>query len=120
VSEPPTIDQILGDLLQRPGVISAIIIDAAGLTVGSASNLEIDVEERGAIISAIFSSSQKTMENLNLGKVDRVVFEKGGARVYMTRAGDYILMVETDMTMRLGLLIVSAKKVSQAIEELMD
>jgi len=87
--------------------------------VESASSLKVDVEETAALVSNVFSSSQKTMETLNLGKVDRVAVERGGTRVYITRAGEYMLMVETDSTMRLGLLMVMAKRTSRTIEELM-
>jgi predicted regulator of Ras-like GTPase activity (Roadblock/LC7/MglB family) len=114
------LDRTLNDLLQKPGVKAALLIDPSGLVVESASSLRVDVEETAALISNVFSSSQKTMETLNLGKVDRVAVERGGNRVYITRAGDYMLMVETDSTMRLGLLMVMAKKTSRTIEELMS
>jgi predicted regulator of Ras-like GTPase activity (Roadblock/LC7/MglB family)/tetratricopeptide (TPR) repeat protein len=125
VSPEPTasglsaLDQILNDLLQKSGVKAALLIDSSGLVVESASDLQIDVEETAALISGVFDSSQKTMETLNLGKVDRIAIEIGGKRVYMTKAGDYTLMVETDNTMRLGLLMVLAKKTAHNIQELM-
>jgi predicted regulator of Ras-like GTPase activity (Roadblock/LC7/MglB family) len=120
VSSLSGLDRALNNLLQKPGVKAALLIDPSGLVVESASNLQIDVEESAALISNVFSSSQKTMETLNLGKVDRVAVERGGTRVYITRAGEYMLMVETDSTMRLGLLMVMAKRTSRTIEELMS
>ncbi len=119
VSGLSALDEILNDLLQKPGVKAALLIDSSGLVVESASDLQIDVEETAALISGVFASSQKTMETLNLGKVERIAIEIGGKRVYMTKAGDYTLMVETDNTMRLGLLMVMARKTAHNIQELM-
>lgn len=113
-----TIDQTLGDLLQKTGVNAAIVMEPSGLLIGSASNVKIDIEERAAFVADMFSTSQKTMESLNLGRVDRVVVERGGSRVLMSKAGEFILVVETQMSMKLGLLIISAKRASKALQRL--
>ena len=113
-----TIDQTLGDLLQKAGVKATILMEPSGLLVGSASNVKIDIEERAAFVADIFSSSQKTMESLNLGSVNKIVVERGGSRVLITKAGEFILVVETEMSMKLGLLIISAKKASKAVQRL--
>jgi len=112
-----TIDQALGDLLQKPGVKATILMEPSGLLVGSASNVQIDIEERAAVVAGLFSSSQKTMASLNLGRVDRIVVERGGSRIYMTRAGEFILVVETETSMKLGLLIVSARRASKTVQQ---
>jgi predicted regulator of Ras-like GTPase activity (Roadblock/LC7/MglB family)/tetratricopeptide (TPR) repeat protein len=119
VSSMSALDRTLNELLQKPGIKAALLIDPSGLVVESASDLQVDVEETAALVSSVFSASQKTMETLNLGKVDRIAVERGGTRVYITRAGEYMLMVESDSTMRLGLLMVMAKRTSRTIEELM-
>lgn len=114
-----TIDQTLGDLLQKPGVRATILMEPSGLLVGSASNVKIDAEETAAFVAAMFSSSQKTMESLNLGRVNRIVVERGGSRLFMTKAGELLLVVETETTMKLGLLIISARKASRVVQQLM-
>ena len=113
-----TIDQTLDDLLQKPGVKAAILMEPSGLLVGSASDVKIDIDERAAFIAGIFSSSERTMERLNLGGVNRIVVERGGSRILITKAGEFILAVETETTMKLGLLIVSAKRASKAVQQL--
>ena len=103
-------DRLKRFVYETEGVVGTVLATQEGLTYAFFSKVPVEPDMAAAFVSTIYAYAQKVGEVSRLGppKEINVHFEKGS--VYIFPIGDLILGIRTLPGTRIGLVLVSARK----------
>jgi hypothetical protein len=110
------IERILEDINKVTGVKGALVAGFDGLVIASTASRDYDSEAICALASSIYSTVEKSMEDMNQGAMRQIITEGENGMVIMVAAGSGILVVLTEPSINLGLLRMEIKRSVSRIE----
>jgi predicted regulator of Ras-like GTPase activity (Roadblock/LC7/MglB family) len=113
-----SIDQTLGDLIDRTNAISVHLVDRSGQLITSAGRVgDLDPTGFASLIAAEFSANSELAQMLGDAGVDAVVSEGKTRSVYSCMlAGRVIMATVFDRRSTLGLVRFRANRAAQALD----
>jgi hypothetical protein len=113
------LDEILNELKRVSGVDSSAIISRDGLLMTSAIPSEIRAETFAAMSATMLGAAETASMELKKGFPERVIVESQNCRLIVAGAGSKaLLVVMTDPSATLGLILVSMGKAVERIKEI--
>lgn len=90
--------------------MGSLVTGRDGLLISSSVIPGIDPDAIGAFSTAVYSTAESSLKEMNQGDLDQVILEGGDGKTLMICAGDGILVVLTEPTVNLGYLRMEMKK----------
>lgn len=103
-------ENIIADLLGITGVKGIYIADPEGTLIESESLGTIDDEVCAALVVEIFNKASEICEKLSSDKPELITLEGKKERILISKAGNFILGVVSDIKTNYGLLKIEMKK----------
>jgi hypothetical protein len=104
------LDRILADINKITGVKGALVTGRDGLIIASTVSGDPDPEAAGALATTIYTTAERSMEDLGEGDTNQVIIEGNNGKILMVASGEGILVVFTEPTVNLGFLRMEMKK----------
>ncbi len=104
------IERVLADINKVPGVMGSLVTGRDGLLISSSVPKEIDPEAIGAFSTAVYSTAETSVKEMDQGELSQVILEGEDGKTLMISAGDGILVVLTESKVNLGYLRMEMKK----------
>jgi len=106
------------------GIKKVILVDKTGLTIASVSKFSyfpVDIEEIGAIASAVFCASEEQGKNLDLGDLEIVTSEFSEGKIFASSCGPKgVLTLISDPDINIGLIRLMLKRSGDEMKEILD
>ena len=117
---PETLDIILRKLLSAiPEVTAAAIVSVEGLPISSALAADIDETRIAAMTAAILSLAERAIHEMNKGDFQEILIKGTDGYLLVLQAGrNAVLTVSTTPDIRLGLILLDAKRTCDKIAKL--
>ncbi|MFX1384190.1 MAG: roadblock/LC7 domain-containing protein [Promethearchaeota archaeon] len=117
---PETLDIILRKLLSAiPEVTAAAIVSVEGLPISSALAADIDETRIAAMTAAILSLAERAIHEMNKGDFQEILIKGTDGYLLVLQAGrNAVLTVSTTPDIRLGLILLDAKRTCEKIAKL--
>ncbi len=109
--------RIFDGLMKTDGVIGGLLVARDGLVVQSLMVEEEDAEVLGALAANMFDTIARTTQRLGIGTLnDTIVGARDGA-LQMRGAGELVLVVICDHSVRLGEVRLEMSRAARIVEE---
>jgi predicted regulator of Ras-like GTPase activity (Roadblock/LC7/MglB family) len=107
-----TIDQVLGDLLERTNALSVHLVDRSGQLITSAGRTgDFDATAFASLVAADFTANAEVAQLLGDGSVEAVVSEGASRSVHSCMLADRVIMCTVyDKRSTLGLVRFRAQR----------
>ncbi|MGB9938032.1 MAG: roadblock/LC7 domain-containing protein [Methanobacterium sp.] len=112
--------KILNDLNRIDGVESSLITDSAGNIICHSMSRGTNTNLFGSMTQVITGSSKRLLNSTNQGEIERILVESEGGKVLFLQLGNVNFILLMDIRANVGLVMVSAKRVSSKIIELTE
>ncbi|RKZ21392.1 hypothetical protein DRQ23_07190 [bacterium] len=113
------IKRVLSALYEIDEVLGMILSDETGLLIAENVRVTIDTESTGALLSSIYTETVSTLERLNLGGFDYIIFEFPRGVVLILASPPIILTVMCKKDVQEGLLLLKAKSVMDELKNML-
>lgn len=110
------IDRVLIELNKTEGIKGSMIVGKDGLVIATQLPGNIDAELVGAMASAAFGASERTISEIGMGNLEQAMIEGEHGKILMIDAGEGILVVLTDEKVNLGLIRINMKRAAEKIK----
>jgi predicted regulator of Ras-like GTPase activity (Roadblock/LC7/MglB family) len=113
-----SIDQVLGDLLERTNALSVHLVDRSGQLITSAGRTaDFDATAFASLVAADFTANSEIAQLLGDGSVEAVVSEGRHRSVYSCMLADRVIMCTVyDKRSTLGLVRFRAQRASNELD----
>lgn len=117
---PETLDVLLKKLLAAiPEVTAAAIVSVEGLPISSAVSQDVDETRIAAMTAAILSLAERAIHEMNKGDFENILVKGTEGYLLVLQAGrNAVLTVSTTSDIRLGLILLDAKRTCDRIAKL--
>ena len=117
---PETLDVLLRKLLSAiPEVTAAAIVSVEGLPISSALASDVDETRIAAMTAAILSLAERAIHEMNKGDFQEILIKGTDGYLLVLQAGrNAVLTVSTTIDIRLGLILLDAKRACEKISKL--
>lgn len=115
------LDQILNRFERNvPHVQATAIVSTDGLVIASRLPRDVEEDRIGAMGAAILSISSRSGEELDRGKMVRVLVEGADGYILIRSIGEYAILVAlVEKEVRLGMLFYECKNCIQSLSEIL-
>ncbi|CAB3287293.1 Roadblock/LC7 family protein [Methanocaldococcus lauensis] len=110
------IDRVLVELNKTEGIKGSMVVGKDGLVIASQLPGNVDAELVGAMASAAFGASERTISEIGMGNLEQAMVEGEHGKILMIDAGEGILVVLTDAKVNLGLIRINMKRAAEKIK----
>ncbi|MBN1801262.1 MAG: roadblock/LC7 domain-containing protein [Candidatus Lokiarchaeota archaeon] len=117
---PETLDVLLRKLLSTmPEVTAAAIVSVEGLPISSALAADVDETRVAAMTAAILSLAERAIHEMSKGDFQEIYIKGSDGYLIVLSAGrNAVLTVSTTIDIRLGLILLDAKRTCEKIAKL--
>ena len=117
---PETLDVLLKKLLAAiPEVTAAAIVSVEGLPISSAVSQDVDETRIAAMTAAILSLAERAIHEMNKGDFENILVKGTEGYLLVLQTGrNAVLTVSTTSDIRLGLILLDAKRTCDRIAKL--
>ena len=117
---PETLDVLLRKLLSAiPEVTAAAIVSVEGLPISSALAADVDETRIAAMTAAILSLAERAIHEMSKGDFQEILIKGTDGYLLVLQAGrNAVLTVSTTPDIRLGLILLDAKRTCDKISKL--
>ncbi|MFX1237953.1 MAG: roadblock/LC7 domain-containing protein [Promethearchaeota archaeon] len=117
---PETLDVLLRKLLSTmPEVTAAAIVSVEGLPISSALAADVDETRIAAMTAAILSLAERAIHEMSKGDFQEIYIKGTDGYLIVLQAGrNAVLTVSTTIDIRLGLILLDAKRTCEKIAKL--
>ena len=117
---PETLDVLLRKLLSAiPEVTAAAIVSVEGLPISSALAADVDETRIAAMTAAILSLAERAIHEMSKGDFQEILIKGTEGYLLVLQAGrNAVLTVSTTPDIRLGLILLDAKRTCEKIAKL--
>jgi len=113
------IKRVLSGLYEIDEVLGTILSDETGLLIAENVRVNIDTEDTGALLSSIYTETVSTLERLNLGGFDYIIFEFPRGVVLTLASPPIVLTVMCKKEVQEGLLLLKARGVMNELRKML-
>lgn len=107
----------LEELNKTPGIVGAFVVDSDGIIIASDVPSDADAETCAALVAALKSSADKSLNRLGSGGLSTAFFEMEMQKVFLhaTDVGSLVALAEPDAN--LGLVRMELRQAAKRLDQ---
>ncbi len=115
--EEKELQSILSAMDNTKGVMGLLLLSEEGFLITSRLYQKIKIDSTVMLLSGICMTADNSLKKSEMGQLQRGVIEIGKGRIYIFRGNGYYLVLISDDSVKMGLILIKIKKIVSKINE---